>query len=119
MSPPRPLRVLAWLPLTLFVALIVVVTLGAPAGTAGGDYALASLESAEHGRLSWPAIAVLVVDVGWLVSIVAFSAHLARHAVPHKARWFVAIVFVPPIALPLYAYRFSDAPADRGSRSRA
>jgi hypothetical protein len=113
------LRALAWLPLTLFVALVVVVTLGAPAGVAGGDYALASLEAAEHGRLGWPALAVLVVDVGWLVSIVAFAAHLARHAVPHKARWFVAIVFVPPIALPLYARRFSAAPADRGSRSRA
>jgi hypothetical protein len=44
----------------------------------------------------------LIVDVCWLVSIVAFTAHLARRKMRNKVRWFLAMVFVPPIALPLY-----------------
>jgi hypothetical protein len=95
-------RVLAWLPLVSFVALIVIVTIFSPSGVSGGDYTLGSLEAAEHGRFTWPAIAVLLVDVCWLVSIVAFTAHLARRTMRNKVRWFLAIVFVPPIALPLY-----------------
>ncbi len=105
---PRVLRVLAWLPLALCVAIAVYMNVQYPDAIKSDPvrFVSAVLKAALNGQ--WNELAILIV-VAAAVSLavgIVFVNHIAKRTdLGAKVLWILGAIFVAPVVLPIYAVR--------------
>lgn len=102
------MKLLAWLPLTLCVAIAVYMNVQYPDAVKADPvlFVSAALKAALSGH--WNDLAILIV-VAAAVSLavgIVFVNHMAKRTdLGAKVLWIVGAIFVAPVVLPIYALR--------------